>query len=114
VAARRKQSGGSELTTQILVQIRDEMPSMRSELNGVRAELNGVRADLHRLEERQSEDVRRLEARQTEDGIRLATEVVAVARAIGEVRDLLRDQRLDARKLEDHETRISRIERKIA
>ncbi len=87
--ASKNKAGGGDLTTQILVQIRDEMRSMR--------------ADLHRLEERQ-----------TADSVRLATELVAVAKAVVEVRDLLREQRLDGRRLEDHESRISRIERKIA
>ena len=37
----------------------------------------------------------KIEKRQTEDSLRLATELVAVATAVNQVRDLLRDQRLE-------------------
>ena len=52
----------------------------------------------------------KLERRQTETETRLATEFVAVAKAVGEVRDLLKDQRIDRDKLEDHERRIRVLE----
>jgi hypothetical protein len=96
MASKRTGLGGGDLTTQILVQIRDEMRHMRSE----------QRATNERLD--------RLETRQTEDAMRLSTELVAVAKAGIEVRDLLRAQRIDARRLEGHERRLARIEKKIA
>ena len=50
--------------------------------------------------------------RQTEAELRLATEVIAVAKAMGEVKDLL-VERLDERgRLEDHERRITALEAK--
>jgi septal ring factor EnvC (AmiA/AmiB activator) len=51
-----------------------------------------------------------VEKRQTETETRLATELIGVARAVSEVRDLLRD-RLDLRdKLDDHERRLAALE----
>jgi hypothetical protein len=96
MAGKKKRSGDGDLTTEILVQIRDEMRSMRAE----------QRATNERLD--------RLEARQSEDAVRLSTELVAVARAVVEVRDLLREQRASSSRLEDHERRLARIEKKIA
>jgi hypothetical protein len=96
MASRKKNGGPGDLSTQILIQIRDEMQKMREE----------QRATNDRLDH--------LEARQREDAVRLASELVAVARAVGEVRDLLREQRDDRGRLDDHERRITAIERRIA
>lgn len=63
------------LTSRVLVEMRDEM-------RGLRGDVTGLREDLNRLEQRQSEDA-----------MRIATELVAVAHAVGEVRDLLRGSR---------------------
>jgi hypothetical protein len=84
MAAKKKNSGARDLTTEVLVQIRDEMRHMR-------------------------EDLRRLEKRQGEDSTRLAAELVAVAKAVIQVRDLLRDQRVDRERVDDHEKRIRSI-----
>ncbi len=100
MAAKRK-NGSGDLTTQILVQIRDEMRSMRGALDTTNARL-----------ERTNDRLERLENRHTEDITRLATEVIAVAKAVVEVRDLLREQRVDRTRLEDHEGRITRLEKK--
>jgi hypothetical protein len=71
-------------------------------LEDVNLRLEGNTAEIVRLRE----DMR--------DGhVRLATEVIAVADAMREVRDLLA-QRLDDRdRLEDHETRLARLEKKV-
>ncbi len=58
--------------------------------------------------------LKQLERRQTDDAVRLSTEVIAVAKAVGQVRDLLRDQRLDRDKMTDHERRISALEKRSA
>ena len=100
MAVRRKSRDGGDLTTQILVQIRDEIRHVRDEVTHLRAATN--------------ERFVALEARQSEDAMRLSTEVVAAARAVGQVRDLLSDQRVDRRRLDDHEGRLARIEKKIA
>lgn len=89
MASKKRNGGSHDLTTEVLVQIRDEMRQMR-------------------------EDLRRLEKRQSEGSTRVATELVSVAQAVIQVRDLLRDQRVDSRKLDDHEKRIRSLEKKIA
>jgi hypothetical protein len=86
----------ANLTVRILEDIRDE-------LRGVRAEHAATNERLDRLEKRQSADA-----------IRLATEIVTVAKGIGEVRDLLRDRKAERATLTDHEKRIRTIERKLA
>jgi archaellum component FlaC len=51
-----------------------------------------------------------LERRQSETEIRLVTEIVAVAKAVGEVKTLLAE-RLDLKdRVEDHEHRLSTLE----
>ncbi len=53
----------------------------------------------------------RLERRQVQMEVRLSTELVAVAGAIHEVRDLLREDRGTRAAVLDHETRITALER---
>jgi hypothetical protein len=48
---------------------------------------------------------------QTATEVRLATELVGVAGAVREVRDLLREDRARRVRLDDHERRISEMER---
>jgi hypothetical protein len=79
-------------TLLVLREIRDQLKGTNERLDGVTARLDAV------------------EKRQNESETRLATELVGVARAVIEVRDLLRD-RLDLRdRLEDHERRIAALE----
>jgi len=86
----------ASLTVRILEDIRDE-------IRGVRTEQVATNERLERLEQRQSADA-----------MRLATEIVTVAKGIDQVRDLLRDRRAERATLTDHEKRIRAIERKIA
>jgi phage shock protein A len=89
--------------------------------------LHSLRREVHGLHERVDQTNTRLE--QTNDRLerhieetrrgfasletRLASELVAVGKTLGEVRDLLRD-RLDQRdRLDDHEQRIYALERRI-
>jgi hypothetical protein len=58
----------------VLREIRDEIRELRGEVKGTNQRMES------------------LERRQTETEVRLASELVAVARAVGEVRDLLRDR----------------------
>ena len=79
---------------------------MLEQLKAIRAEMSGMTAEQRAT----NEQLERLERRQTETEIRLATELVAVAKAIGEVRDLLRDQ-TDVR-LRRCEARLDDLERR--
>lgn len=96
MAGKRRDGEPKDLTTKILVQIRDELRKTNDRLDST------------------NERLERLERRQTEDAVRVATELVAVATAVGEVRDLLRDQRVDRKTLADHERRIAALEKRSA
>jgi len=77
-------------------------------LREMRDELKGTNVRLDRVESR----VAAVENRQTETEARLATELVAVARAVGEVRDLLRDGLAIRAQVDDHERRLSALEKR--
>jgi len=79
-------------TLQVLREIRDELRELRGDVKGTNQRVEG------------------LERRQTETEVRLASELVAVARAVGEVRDLLHD-RLDLQnRIDEHERRLASLE----
>ncbi len=76
-------------------------------LKDIRGELGGLRKDVQATNER----LDGLERRQTETEIRLATEIVAVASAIRDLRDVLIEDRAVRARVDDHENRIQRLER---
>jgi chromosome segregation ATPase len=78
-------------------------------LREIRDELKQTNVGLERVEER----VEALERRQSESEVRLATELVAVAKAVQEVRDLLRDNLAVQHRVDDHERRIVALERRV-
>jgi hypothetical protein len=101
----------TDLTIEILKDIRDETRktnervealerTVANEFVNVRGEIASVRGEVKGL---------RAEAQETE--VRLATELVAVAGAVREVRDLLREDRLWRLRVDDHERRIAAMER---
>jgi len=78
-------------------------------LKSIRNEIQGLRGDVRQTNDR----LERLDQRQTQSEVRLATEIMEVARAIGAVKDLLQTN-LDLRpQIEDHERRIATIEARI-
>jgi hypothetical protein len=93
--ASRKKNGSIDLTTQVLIEIRDEVRRTNERLGQTNERLSG------------------LERRQSETEVRLATELVAVARAVNDVRDLLRAEHQLAPRVDDHEQRLAALERKI-
>ncbi len=84
-----KKRGGPSLSTRVLIQIRDEVRTTNERLSA-------------------------LERRQTETEVRLASELVAVARAVTDVRDLLRDDLALRHRVDDHEQRLAELERKVS
>ena len=71
-----------DLTTEILIQIREEMKATREEMKATREELSGqIKQTNLRLE--------RTEKRQTEGELRLATEIVNVVTAVNQLKDLI-------------------------
>jgi len=51
--------------------------------------------------------------RQNEGEMRLSSEVMSVARAVADVRDLLLDRRDHRHRIDDHERRITALEAKV-
>jgi len=78
---------GRDRSTEVLIQIREEMQGMRAELRDVR---QGVLSS----------------------EVRLATELVAVAQAVNHVRDELREARELRGQVDDHEKRIAELEKR--
>ncbi len=95
----------SEVTVKILEEIRDEMRTMRGEMRMTRDELSA------RVDETNSE-LRELRKRQVESEIRISTELVGVASAVQELRDDLRKHRALTARVDDHERRISSLEKR--
>jgi len=104
---------GDDLTIEILKGIRADLADLRGDLRDLRGEvvktnerLDSTNARLETTNER----LERVEACQIASEIRLATELVAVAQAVNQVRDLLKAS-LDVQKaVTDHERRILALE----
>ncbi len=103
MASKKKNGGAGDLSTQILLQIRDEMRAMHGEQRSTNERLDTTNERLDRLERRQGEDA-----------TRLATELVAVAGAVAQVRDLLREQHADRAQMEDFQRRLVALEKRTA
>ncbi|HEY3816152.1 MAG TPA: hypothetical protein VGL81_03220 [Polyangiaceae bacterium] len=101
----------TDLTIEILKGIREEARKSNERLDAlateVRTGFGEMRAGLFDVRS----EVKDLGDRQTATEIRLATELVGVAGAVREVRDLLREDRVLRDRVEDHERRISAMER---
>jgi chromosome segregation ATPase len=95
----------------ILEQIRDELKTTRTELS---SRLDETRTELSsRLDETNSR-LNHLERRQVETEVRLATELVSVATAIGDLKKVMVEDRKLRAQVSDHESRIKSLERKKA
>ena len=106
-----------DLTTRVLIEIRDEVRRTNERLDQTNRRLDGTNERLmqmgDRLDARLDQTNGRLaalERRQTETEIRLATELVAVTHAVNGVRDLLRDNLQLHPRLDDHEQRLTALE----
>ncbi len=97
-------------TLLVLQQIHREIQGSNQRLEGVESQLGGLRAEIHDTNVR----VEELARRQTESEMRLATEVVSVAQAVGEVRDLLRDRLDDHHRVDDLVQRVSALEARVS
>jgi uncharacterized coiled-coil DUF342 family protein len=97
--------------------LRDEVRETNARVDGLRDEMRETNARVDRLRDELTGDLRstnahlaRLEHRQVESEVRLATELVAVAGAVREVRDLLRDDLAVRHRIDDHERRLVALE----
>jgi len=86
----------SDLTTQILIEIRDTIRDTNTSLSGRIDQTN--------------ERLARLEKRQVATEVRLATELTEVSSVIRQLNDSLTEDRRFAARIADHEARISRLE----
>lgn len=106
----------SDLTIEILRGIRDEVRGLRGDANeridATNVRLDATNARLDALREDTNFRFERLERRENETEVRLASEIVAVAGAVREVRDLLREDRAADHRIDDHERRIAALEQR--
>lgn len=102
------------ITVEILKDIRKELQTTRDtlhqDLSDLCKEVNDVRQYGLETRDELRQTREQLVRRQTESEIRISSEIVAVASAVGEVRDLLRDAVRN--QLHDHERRITALEKK--
>jgi hypothetical protein len=94
------------VTIEVLKGIRSELSALRSDVN---ARIGETNARIGSTNER----IERLERRQTEGEVRLATEIVEVAKAIGRVHELLQSNLSVRGTVEDHERRIITLEARL-
>lgn len=103
-----------DLTIEILRSIRDGVHETNARLDRTREELSQridqTREELGQRIDQTNARLDRLERRQVESEVRLSTEIAAVAGAVYDVRDLLRDNLSLGRRVDDHETRLRRLE----
>lgn len=109
MATRGRKPPADDVPALTLEVLRGLRADMRDGLAAVRSEIAQTNLRLDKTNER----LDRLERRQAETEIRLSTEIVALAQAVGDVRTLLQT-RLEVRdKVVDHEHRLSAVEKKL-
>jgi hypothetical protein len=94
----------TDLTIEILKDIRTEIRATNTRIDATNARLDTT---VDRLDQ----TIVRVDLLH-EGQLRLATEVVGVASAVRELSDLLREDRALKQRVDDHETRITAIERR--
>jgi chromosome segregation ATPase len=111
----------TDLTIEILKGIREDTREMRDGLRQTNEALKQTNVELRKTHEEVRQTNVRLDAlrgdmgrRMTELEVRVATELVGVAGAVREVRDMLRDDLRLRDRVEDHERRIAAMERRPA
>ena len=100
----------TDITIEILRNIRDEL---HDGLASVRTEVASVRTELHEGLAGVTERMDRIDGRQTQAELRVATELVAVAGAVREMRDAYREERALRHRVDDHERRLLDVERRV-
>ena len=110
--AAKKRGEGESLTTRVLVEIRDAIKRNTERLEARLGETNERIDQTNARVGETNEHIERLERRQTETEVRLATEIVAVAGAVHEVRDYLKEAIALRPTLDDHELRLRALESK--
>jgi hypothetical protein len=104
VMARMKKEP-TDLTVEILKQIRDAVAGTNERLDRTNERLDETRREL-------SERIGRVEARFVDTELRVATELTSVVGAVHAMRDAFLEDRALRRTVDDHERRLRTIERK--
>jgi hypothetical protein len=104
----------NELTTKVLIEIRDDARATQAAVKETNVRLDKMREEISAELGATNSRLDRLEARQVATETRLATELVAVVAAIHEVRDVIREDRADRKRLDRLERRVGALEKKIA
>jgi hypothetical protein len=112
----------SDLTTQVLVEIRDEVRGLHGEVVELRGEVGGLRGEVVELRGEVGglrgevgglrSEVNEVRRRQVESEVRLATALTDVIGAVNRVRDAVVDGYRFAERVDDHERRISALEQR--
>ena len=102
----------ADLTVEILRDIRDGVAATNTRLDALGTRLDARLDGLGSRLDETNANVAALARRQVESEVRLATEIVEVARAVNGVRDLLRERLDDRGRVDDHERRIETLERR--
>jgi hypothetical protein len=103
----------SDLTVEILKQIRDEICATNTRLDATNTRLDATNTRLDETRVELSTRLGRLEQRQTEMEVRLATELVATVGAINNLRDAVLQGLAEGRQVIDHERRITALEKRV-
>ena len=85
-----------DLTTEILIQIRDEMKATREQVSS-RIDQTNIRLE-------------RVERAQTESEVRLATEIINVVSAVNQLKELIIADRDLRQRVDEHDRRIAALE----
>lgn len=103
-----------DLNTEVLIQIRDELRTTRTELSSridaTNERVDALRTDLSGRIDETNDRLDRVERRQVESEVRLATELIAVAGTVRELRDTLLEDRRLRQQVDEHERRITELE----
>jgi septal ring factor EnvC (AmiA/AmiB activator) len=97
----------ADLTTQLLIEIRDSIRETNASLSG---RIDQTNASLSGRIDQTNERLDRMEKRQVATEVRLATELTEVSSVIRQLNDSLIEDRRFAARIADHEARISRLE----
>ena len=105
----------SDLTTKVLIEIRDEIKATRRSRHEIKATRDDLRDEIRATNTRLDGVASRLDVvarRQTESEVRVATELVGVRDAVDRVVDLLRTDRSLRGDVDDLKERVANLERK--
>jgi chromosome segregation ATPase len=105
----------TDLTTQILVEIRDELRSLNGRVDQTNGRIDQTNDRLDQTNDRLDQTIHRLdrlERRQVEAEVRISTEIVAVHGAIRELTDVMRVGNAIGQRVDDHERRLTSLEQK--